>query len=354
MPLSSAQEINLESVGFQDVNAASIALDGFVVREDLMTLMRSYIRNKTILWPLLRKEQAEGDTVQEFTEAHQPASTFFSKIALNPIENPSNMPAMLDSARPPQEVKAGGGLIKFGHYARSLYNQQNKPFGDIVAKKTADLIASTAKTLERALVLGNATANPLEFNGLANQLLPDHVFRASKISGDMVYKKLRSLARVALNDSDITREITHILTTSLGVELLTDEMDAKLQYVNLNEVRPGLTVPGLIIQGDSQGGFTPIITSPYLKDQMGDGAPDIVTYWLLDMNSLCWKGVYPEGGQRTFDPQIFEVSQFTSDSTPYLLEKRMCLFYGTLYASNSAQGIWRLDVEVPAGTIGSI
>ena len=346
-------EERLSQVGFHDVQAAAQALDGFVVRQDFLPTIRQYLRRKLIFWPLLRKEQAEANIVQELREDAHPAAGFFDKGDINPAETDTDHP-MADFTDPGQEIKAGGGLIKISHYARSLYAQQGRPYGDLVSKKTSDLITNTGKTIERALFAGNASTNPLSFNGLNAQMAEGHAYTADKTGGHLVYKKLRSLARIALSDVDIMREVTHVFTSHLGLELLEDEMDSRLHYMNLDSIRPGLQVPGIIIQGDSQGGPTPIITSPYLQDQDNGPSNDVIHYWLVDMNTLCWKGVYPEGGERTLEPQIFEVSSFTSAATPYLVEKRMCLFYGTLWAANKGEGIWRLDVSVPSGTISSI
>lgn len=334
--------------GFHQVQAIATALDGFTVREDFMSAIRTYIRKKMVFWPLLKKERADADLVREILEGAEPTTGFFSKSTLDPIETPADFPAH-DLTDPGEYIKAGGGLIHISHYSRSLYQQQQRPYGDIIATKTKNLIISTCKKLEEALFLGDATADPLSFNGMIKQMDPTHQYTANITTGDSVVRKLRALVRLAVSDKVVMRNITHIFTNALGLELIESEMDNRLEYVNVDQITPGLRVPGIITQGDTQGRPTPIFTSPYI-DSVADVGGEFVDYYLVDMDSMSWKGVIPEGGTDTFDPQIFEVSKFTGNATPYLVEKRMCLFYGTLYATKAGgSSIYRLRVTVPAG-----
>jgi len=340
---------NLEDIGFQSVQAMAVEIDGFTFRQDFMSVVKNYLREEMTFWPLIPKEAAEADQVQELYEGTAPAAGFMSKIDLNPPENPTDLPAH-NLTGLPQGIKAMGGVVKFGHYARSLYAQQGAQFGDIVSRKTKRLIISTAKTIERALFVGNATANPLEFNGIDQQMPNSHKYVCDVTLGDSVVKKLRALVRLATSDSNILRTPTHIFCSGLALELIEEELDAKLEYHNLENIRPGFRVPAII----TQAGIIPIIPSPYITDTDGGAGKDSVTFYLMDMNSLSWKGVYPTGGARSFEPQIFEVSQYTTSATPYLVEKRLCLIYGTLFAGNAGDGIYRLTAMIPSGRVGSI
>jgi len=332
------------SPGFHQIQAIATALDGFTVRDDFGPSVLMFMRKNTVFWPLLRKEKADGDLIRKIYEGPEPETGFFSKTALNPIETSSDFPAH-DLADPGEYVKAGGGLFHISHYSRSVYQQQGRPYGDTLSEKTKNLIVSTCKTLEEALFIGNATTDPLSFNGMINQMDQSHAYAASVVAGDSVIRKLRALVRLAVSDKVIMRRITHIFTNALGLELIENETDNRLEHVNLDKITPGLRVPGIITQGDSQGKPTPIIISPYI-----DSGADYVDYYLIDIDSMSWKGVIPEGGVEAFEPQIFEVSKFTGAATPYLVEKRMCLFYGTLYANKSGgSSIYRLRVTVPAG-----
>lgn len=342
-----------------EFRAAAENIQGFTVRDDFMASIGRYLRRNTIFWPLLKKEKAEADIVREILEEQFPTVGFFSKdgtTGMNPPENAvdANENDLSDTG---QEVKANGGVIKLSHYGRSLADQQGRPFNDQVSNKTNNLIVAAARHLERSLFNGNASTAPLQFNGIAQQMAADHTFEASIIDGDSVVHKIRSLCRLAVNDEDMLRDINIIFTSGLGLELIEQEMDDKLHYQNLDQVRPGLKVPSIITQSSNQGQATPLITSPYLRDEQGatENDPDIVDYWLLDMNLLCWKGVIPYGapnnGANIYNPQIFEVR---TNSAPYLIDSRLCIQYGTLYAKNRGQGIYRLRVRVPSGTVNSI
>jgi len=347
---SSIAEGNSKFLSNQEIQAIATAMDGFTVIDDFEPIVREYLRKTTVFWPLLRKEPAYADNVREIIEGPEPQTGFFDKNATNPVENPTNLAAH-DLTDPGEFIKAIGGVISFSPYSRSLYRQQNRPYGDTVAKRTSDLIVSAVKTLERSLFVGDATANPLEFNGLEKQINPANIYTASIVAGDSVVRKLRPLARLIVSNENILRNVTHIFTTALGLELIEQEVTTHLDYTNLDEIRPGLRVPGIITQGDTQGKPTPIITSPYIRD----GATT-VPFWMLDMNTLVWKGVIPEGGRDTFNPQVFEVSDYTFGATPtYLVNKRMSLNYGTLYASKACGGgVFRLDVTVPASMVSGI
>lgn len=350
-----------ESYGFtSQIQAEATDMDGFTIRNDFMPAIREFIRKELFFWPLLvQKEPAEGDLIREAREVDLPPTGFFNKHNFSGLlEHEPDYPSS-DTEDPGQVVKAGGALFKVGHYAKSLYIQQGRQFGDVIAKKTTNLIQSTAKTLERTLFTGNTRNNHLEFNGIGAQMAPGHAFTCDirPPQSDSIVRKLRGIVRLAMNHPDITRSVTHIFTSGLGLQLIEDETDNKLIYTNRDEIRPGLKVAEI----STQAGNLPIINSPFLTDANGGGdlstgvgQPDIVTFWLIDINQILWKGVYPDGGTKTFDPQIFEVSTYTDATMQYLVEKRLCLFYGTLYCTNRGEGIWRLDVTVPAGTVGSI
>lgn len=339
----------LDDVGFHEIEAMATALDGFTVRNDYQSVVKNYMREEMTFWPLLPKIPAEADPVQELTEGPEPTSGFMSKIDLNPPENASDLLAHAPIGTP-QGIKAAGGVIKIGHYARSLYRQQNQPYGNIIGRKTEKLIISTCRSVEQALFTGDATTNPLQFNGLYNQMATANRYTASVVDGDSVVKKLRGIARLASSDPLLLNSVDTIFTSGLGVELIEEEVDTKLEYHNLESIRPGLRVPAII----TQSGTIPIIPTPYIQDTDGGAGNDTVYYYLVNMKSLTWKGVYPDGGDRTFDPQIFEVGQYTASATPYLLDKRLCLIYGTLHAENAGRGIYRLAVTVPPGRVGGI
>ena len=340
------------SLGFDDayvdfIQASAQPLDGFTVRWDYLPAVKNYLREEVIFWNLLRKEQAEADPVQELLEGPAPNASFVDKIELAYPVNPRDLPAH-DYTSPPQAIKAAGGIVQFGHYAQSLYNQQGRPWGDIVARRTERLIIKLCKILEKTCFTGNARTNPLEFNGIDSQMNPANIKVADATLGDRVVDKLLGIVALAMDDEDIMKNITHIFTNGLGCRLIERELDQKLEYHNLDEIRPGLKVPGII----SHAGFLPIIPSPYINNIRGTGQDkDIVRFYLLDMNAISWKGVYPKGGQKVFDPQIFELA---AGSNPTGLDKRIALLYGTLFVGNKGANLYRLDMKVAQGTVGSV
>ena len=341
----------LEQIGFQPIEATAVLRDGFVVREDFSTTIQKYLRRETIFWQLIRKRAAEAELVKDPREGPFPDAGFVSKTDLNPVEQATDQPAYLDLGDPGQEVKAMGGVIKFGHFARSLYDQQGRPYGDSIADRTDKLLVKMARNLEEALYTGNTDQNPLSFNGITRQMATGHGYTCNTLNGDSVITKLRRIVRVATTDINIMRRITHIFCSGLGLEIIEEELGTSVEYLHEETLVPGFKVPAII----TQAGRIPVVPTPYIRDNDGGGSnPDEVVYYLLDMDSLVWKGIYPQSGQRTFEPQIFDVTQFNAGATPYMLEKRMGLIYGTLYAENRGEGIFKLSATIGNGRVGNI
>ena len=355
---------NTEVFGFQSrqqmqqIQADAVAYDGFCVRQEYDSVVGRYLRNADdiVLWPLLRKMPAEADYIQELVENDDPAVGFMQKNTLVAVENPTTYAAIepLDGG---QRVKALGGVITLGYYAQSLWEQQGKPYGPQLAMKTDKEMSATLKALEKCLFRGNATANPLEFNGLEYQMATGHNFVRDIAGGQKIANLLRGVCRLAISDETILRGVTHIFTSALGIEMIEHQTDAQMQYVNLERVTPGLKVPSI----NTQRGITPMLTSPFIQDTPADATAgrdyDLVHYWLLDLNQLSWRGVIPKGGTPgNFNPQIFDATQFGYHAglEHYMVEKRFILQFGTLFAGNGGQSIWKLSIKVPAGTIGNI
>jgi hypothetical protein len=350
-PMPSQQFSPLENGGFQNATlmGAALTLDGFTHQNPFIRVVGDYLRTSQhiVLWNMLRKEPAEADQVSEILESQHPDSGFFDKLASNPNENATDAQEQ-DLSDPGQTVKACGGLIQFGHYAQSLALQQGMPFGNQVATKTERLISSTCIAMEKALFIGDASTNPLSFNGFTKQMPVGNQRAASLINGDVIWQKLSGLVRLARNNEFNLQIPTHIFTSGLGVNLVQNEVDQKLEFSNLSEAVPGVRVPR--IQTDA--GQLPLVSSPFLQDYIDPNtSEEFVDYWVVDLQQICWKGVFPKGGIQAYEPQIFDVM---TNSAPYLTEKRLCLAYGTLYAKNRGRGIWRLRVRVPNGTIGQI
>lgn len=343
--------------GYVPIQAAATAFDGFIVQQDYDRLIKKYVRENTVFWQLLRKQAAEANIVREILEtpATAPQVGFVNKSTLNPTVNTANA-NNYDLTDVGQEVKAVGGLFSVNHYAQSLYRQQASPYGDIIARKTDRMLIAVAKTLERGLFNGNATTNPLAFNGLSAQMPTANRRTIDITAGDSIVNALRGIVRFASNNEELLLDTSHIFTSGLGVELMCEELDQKLQYHNLDIIRPGFSVPTLNTQS---GGSLPVITSPYIRDAVipaDGGAPayDEVTFYLFNLDDISWRGVVPFGGKSTFEPQIFDVSRYVDGPTPLLLEKRMAMIYGTLYVGNRGQSLFELKVRIPAGRAARI
>ncbi len=344
----------LSNPGFQQIQAVATNLDGFTVRQDFMPTMRKYVRENMIFWPLLRKEKADADIIKEMLEppGSAPAAGFIDKVSLNPTGSSANL-NNYDLADPGQQIKAFGGLIRINHYARSLDRQQNSPYGNQTGRKTDRLLIQTLKTIERGLFTGNAGTNPLAFNGLERQMPVANNYTASIIAGDSVVQKLRSIVRLAAEDEDLVKDSTHIFTSGLGIELIEQELVSRLQYHNLDVIRPGFRVPAM----ETHSGLLPLISSPYIRDTAGTipaTDPGFVDFYILNMGDLMWKYVVPEGGDDTFIPQIFDVSKYPDAASPLMLEKRLCLGYGTLYVGNRGASIFKLRVTIQPNRVGNI
>jgi hypothetical protein len=359
-----ALQSNITDFGFQSgeqiklIEAEAVAYDGFYVRQEIDPIIGHYLRSSAdiLLWPMIKKMPAEADLIQEMVENDDPAIGLMEKNTLVPVENPTTYNPLLPLPGG-QRVKALGGVINLGYYAQSLWLQQGKPYGPQLAMKTDKAMSAALKALEKCLFRGNATTNPLEFNGLEAQMAPGHTFERDISGGHKIVNLLRGICRLAINDELILRGITHIFTSALGVELIENQTDAQLQYMNLDRVTPGLNVPSI----NTQRGTLPILNSPFIRDTPANPAIgqnyDIIHYWLLDLNQISWRGVIPKGGTPgNYNPQFFDATQYSyhSGMEHYMIEKRLLLQFGTLFVGNAGQSIWKLSLRVPAGTIGDI
>lgn len=356
--LAAEREIIQETLrpGYVEVQAQATAYDGFVVQQDFSRVIKKYVREKTILWQLINKQAAEANIVREILETPATAPTvgYLNKTTLDPVVNAANA-NNYDLTDPGQEIKALGGLFSVNHYAQSLYRQQNSPYGDIVARKTDRMLIQVVKTLERGLFNGNSATNPLSFNGLSAQMPAANSYPIDITAGDSIVNALRGIVRKSTSDEELLLDTSHIFTSGLGVELLSEELDQKLQYHNLEIIRPGFSVPVL----NTQTGALPIIISPYIRDKVvpaagGDPAYDEVTFYLFNLSDISWHGVVPFGGKNTFEPQIFDISRYVDGPVPVLLEKRMAMCYGALYVGNRGQSLFELKVRIPAGRAAKI
>ncbi len=339
---------DVASVETMLIQATAVNTGGITVRQDYLPVISDYRRKETVIWPSLKKYPANAPTIQEIRRTVRPQVGWVprSDLAQSPLNPVGSLYNNLQT--PGQAVKAITGLLDIDHFSRSMSDQQGQPWGDQIAKDTDDMIVSTMRFLERGIFTGNAS-NPggLEFNGLVNLLPPAHTYTASIVTTppDKVYDKLDEICMRAAMDVDTLRKITHIYCSGAGARRLTQEMKELQVYMNVQEISPGVKVPQIL----TAYGFVALVPSPYISDVSGGpGNNDTLNYWLVDASLLEWYGVYPYGGTKTFDPQIFDVSTIVNGQP--LLEKRLVICYGTPFAKNAGQGLYKLEVTAPPGS----
>lgn len=308
-------------------------------------------RRETVLWKLLAKKPANSPIIKQARRDVFPVAGPINGHDLSTVATSDVTNTALNLTDPGQEIKALGGQVKNSHMQESLARQQGYPFGDQFAQDTADVVTNTYRVLEKLLISGNATSNPLEFNGLLAQMPPSNVITPITVttigSGTPISNALnKAVLQVSDANENIRIKPTHILTSATGAWLLQTEWQNQIVYQNVNSVIPGVSIPGIM------NGEVPIVQSPYIRDVDGGANPDTVRYYLVDMTMLEWHGVMPMGGAEDptlgLEVQIFDTTTYLNGQ--FLVESRMALLYGTLFAKHVGAGIYRIDVTVPSGT----
>jgi hypothetical protein len=347
-----------QKLGFYDFGEtdallqASTNLNGFTVNMLYDAEIEDYRRVETKLWQLIlngNKKPAAAPTVRKAIKDRRAKIGFVNRSDLtNSVGNVLNdlRPNFNDAG---QEVKAIAARLAFPHFGRSMSNQQGRPYGDEVAEATDSLLRESYRFLEMMLFNGDASVNPLEFNGLQSQsILPDHVFQVDirGVQPQRIWQTVNEIVMRATTDREILRRITHIFTTGSAYVAIQQEAEAFGLKLLEKEVVPGLNVPS-IMTGD---GEKPVISSPYLDDLANQSGHDVLRVYLLDINAIEWHGVYPYGGEKTLEPQIFDVTNYLNGQ--YLVTERMLLLYGTPYLTNNA--LYRIDILAPLGSAWNV
>ncbi|MBW4514561.1 MAG: hypothetical protein KME11_04990 [Timaviella obliquedivisa GSE-PSE-MK23-08B] len=350
----SATFVNVQAAAqeVQDlIRGAATNRGSFTYRSDFQPEITDYLNRDVSLWSRIKKVAATDDVVKEIVRTGLPSTGFANKNALETsvLDQTGVRNNLSDTG---QEVKAIMGRKAWGHYERSLYEQQGRPYGDQVAIDTADMIASATKNLERALFVGNATTNPLEFNGIYNQIIAGRTPYLIDITGaepDNVGSKLVEYVTRSTTNRTYDRKITAVYTSGCGWYQIQKQVEDRRLILQDMEFTPGVMVKALM----TPYGLVPIVMSPFIDDEPGATVddPDILPFWLLDEDQLEWHGVVPFGGENTFEPQLFEVSTFVSNVP--LTESRLLVAYGTLKAKTKGDCIWRVNLRCDRGTAWS-
>lgn len=352
-------------VGFQDpettqeflVEAAATNLNGFLINQDFAPEIEDVRRKTTTLWQrITNRKPATAPLIKKIRKRGFRNIAFVPRSGLTDANVPQNSPAdnpqinQLDD--PGQEVKAVSGTLIFEHFARSMQRQQGQPWEDTVAEETADLITGCYRFLDRKLHDGDASlAGNLEFNGI-RRLIPasGHIFTCdvTGASPQSVVGRIDAIVTRAAANPDVLRRPSAIYCSSNGANIIRDEVGQQLFYHNLIEITPGFQVAGVM----TSIGMLPLITSPYLTDDDGGAGTDTIRMYIVDESGLEWHGVFPDGGDRSYEPQIFDITSFVNGV--YLVQKRMILLYGTPYAADRGGCIFRLDITAPAGSVWGV
>lgn len=344
------------SIGFRSVQetqdlflqASATNLGGFLINQNYDTEIEDYRRMITKFWQMIpqgNKKPARSPIVQKIKKDKRAKVGFVDRGDLSGAIPNTKTDLERNLNDPGQEVKAISATLDFSHFARSMAAQQGRPYGDEIAEDTDDMMKEAYRFLEMQLFRADASVDPLEFNGLQAQGLPDdHVFNVdlTAASPESIWEKINEVTMRATTDREILRSITHIWMTGGAYVQVQKETKNTEMKLNQTEIIPGVRVPA-IMTGD---GEKPLISTPYLDDLPGVDGGDILRIYLLDMNAIEWHGVKPDGGISTFEPQIFDVTGYLNGE--FLVLKRLLLMYGTPYVKNNS--LYRIDVKAPLGS----
>jgi hypothetical protein len=327
------------------IQAAASNLGGLAVRQDYLPVIGDYRVKVTKFWNKIKtKLPAASPIIQEMISSSLPTVAFAPRGNLEAVVT---QPPVSLGYGPGQEVKAIVGRIHCEHFALSMAHQQKNAFGDQMSTDTDNLILSAMRFLERSLFTGDARVNPLAFNGMVAQMPETNVFTADITTDDpdAIHDKIDLICQMSAYrpNSLIEHYPTHIFCSGAGNRLITKEIKQLQLYHNVKEITPGVRVPAI----STSFGEVEIVPTVYLQDKAEPDA-DIISYYIVDMNNFAWFGVYPYGGERKFEPQIFDLSHVVN-GLPTLRE-RMIILYGTPKAMDEGRGIFRLDVRAPRGS----
>ena len=339
------------------LKAQAINLDGATVNQSIMDMIGDYQRKNGVMWQLIpNKKYAKSPTVQEGIKDKHPVVGAVDRSTLDHQEaGVTNPPGSLerDLADPGQDIKAISGEVEIPHFAHSMNAQQGYAYEDTFAENTDDLLHSATRYVDRQLIVGDSAQNPNEFNGLLNLMTGDPGHTAVLDLTDsnnttLIHQALNKLCIRALNEPNNINSISHIFCSGGGQNALITEAYNSHIYQNQKEIAPGHIVNAIVTPGAPEG-TTPIVSSPYIFDEAADdNSGDFLDFWLVDMSLIEWHTVVPFGGRKTHELQIFDFTKYVSGNP--LVEKRMILQYGTLYAKNRGRGIYRLRVKAAPGS----
>lgn len=338
----------------QRIQAQAVNLGGATVNQEIMEMLGDYQRKNGVIWQLIKnKKYAKAPIIQEGLKVNFPTVGAVPRDTLDHsaagVTNPAGS-LDRDLTDPGQEIKAISGQVDIPHFAHSMNAQQGYKYEDTFAEDTDDLIHAATRYMERQLIVGDATANPDQFNGFTNLMTsdPNHVqtidLTGASATQALIHQELNKICIRAMNEPNNKYGVTHIFCSGGGQNQMINEVNNSHVYENQVEIVPNQLVPAIM----TPAGKIPIVSTPFLFDDNSDPTGDFLDFWLIDMELIEWQTVVPIGGKKSHNFQIFDYTKYVS-STP-LVEKRMVLQYGALYAKNRGRGIYRLRVKTDPGT----
>ena len=262
-----------------------------------------------------------------------------------------------------EEVKAIAGIIEGAEFGRAMQRQQNRllgnPYGynadDYEAKH--ELLISYIRTMNRLLVSGDATANPLEFNGITN-LVPDtNVEIWDAITATYpIQQKLRNFIVSKTRDRSTVIEIDCIMASSTGHSYVLNQIENNHIYYNRDNqvITPGFQVTDIDVANKK----VPLVSDKWIDDEadvtLNSEQVDILNYYLFFKKHTQWHGVLPSkqpfrNNSLDFEPLVIEINNMV-DGSP-MLNQMLILTFGTTFLENQGRSMYKLRVAVPRGTI---
>ena len=330
---------------------------GLVVRQDYNGIIGDYRRKDLYVWSLIPKVPATAPLIVEQRRTLRPQVSFVPRGDFT--STPIGQLPPIDQADPGQALKCLAGVVETNNFELSMLRQQMRLFGDMYGQQdvlvldTVEMLEAHMQIMEKTLIVGDATANPYEFNGIKN-LIPPGSFHNYLLDetvpnpSTVARRKLIELCQQATSSRTVVRKITHILCSPAGSALLQRETEQIHLYYNQVEIIPGITVSGL----RAGNKVIPIIESIWCDDTLGahtGEAFDSVVFYLCNFDQIMWHGLVPaEGMVDSYEPQVFDV-RYTLEDGRYLVNRRMVMNYGTLHARNVGQSFFSLRVRIPLG-----
>ena len=353
----------------QRVRAAATDMNGAVVVQDYLDVIGDYQRKEAVFWNLIpaqNKKKATSDIIREILRGAYPRVGATDRNTLDSVAATTrNTQGSLarDFSDPGQALKCIYGDVDASYFERSLQEQQGNQWGNTFAENTADLFSSAVRYRDQKLFTGNATTNPLEFNGLVNLMNP----QSTNVYLDMrgapepeIFKKLIEVSIGVSTEANENHMISHIFTSGTGQFRLIDQVADTNIYENQVAISPGHTVPGIVVPGArNNNSMVPIVTSRYLPDEINVNDPDpngnpadlvdLVPFYLVDMTTIYWYGLVPFMGRDSLDFQVFDLVSNTIGNQA-LTMRRYLLLFGCLFSKNRGRGIHKVTLKLDPNT----